>query len=79
MNTDQLQRGKELTEKLATFKSNLQTWEDCKALQEIKVRKSNGYCDFVNTDYIDFDLLKTITIASLSKKIKEAQAEFDAL
>lgn len=66
------------------MRSNLETWESAEEFQEqIALSKyhSNGgrISSWINNNLIDFDHLKLVTVARISKMIAEKEKELEAL
>lgn len=83
MNTDQLNVGKELHEKIESCKSQLSRWRNAVSLTstvELKtVLNGNNRTDYATSKYINFDVLKTLTIDAIKKELNKLEDEFNKL
>lgn len=83
MNTDQLNVGKELHEKIESCKSQLSRWRNAVSLTstvELKtVLNGNSRTDYATSKYINFDVLKTLTIDAIQKELNKLEDEFNKL
>lgn len=78
MTPEQLQKGKKLVVKIKELEDQLSRWVTAKRLflPTIDLYTENGRGSGVDTKYIDFDVIKTLTMASIKKEIDELKQEF---
>lgn len=83
MNTDQLNVGKELHEKIESCKSQLSRWRNAVSLTstvELKcVVNGDSRTNYAASKYINFDVLKTLTIDAIQKELNRLEDEFNKL
>lgn len=84
MTTEQLQNGAKLAEKIEHLETQLAGW---KAAERFSYQYTNLYAplqggrqlDKIETRYIDFEVLKTLTIARIEKELNELKQQFESL
>ena len=82
MTNEQLQNGAKLAEKIATLEAQLLGWQTSKRFyyQTISLYSETGKCyDKMDPKYIDFEVLKTLTIARIEKELNKLKTEFENL
>lgn len=81
MTNEQLEKGQELSHKIEILEKQLKRWK--KAIRitgdEICVKYSDGDKSTVYVKYIDFNIMKTLTIAVIEKELNELRNEFEKL
>ena len=80
MNKDQLTQGKTLDDKIQSIKTQIGYWENASRISSILLYV-NGYntAQNPNLDYVNFEVLKTLTIASLNKELALLEEQFNKL
>lgn len=84
MTTEQLQNGAKLAEAIEKLEAQLAGW---KAAKRFTYQNTNLYVpeqggrqlDKIETQYIDFEVLKTLTIARIEKELNELKQQFEKL
>lgn len=83
MTNEQLQNGAKLAEKIGALEAQLEGW---KRATRFTYENITLYCkgddrsfDKIKTSYIDFDVMKTLTIARIEKELNELKTEFENL
>ena len=83
MNNDQLRTGKNLSESIERLETHKKAWENSTGkINDLNIQVSNNSSTSgfsVNTDYVNFDVLKALTLDTINKKIADLQKEFAAL
>lgn len=83
MTIEQLTKGNELISKIKDLKMNLEVWEKCDSFCfhsiSLSVEKERSGEYRADLKYIDFDVLKKITIADLMKRLNQSTKEFENL
>jgi len=85
MDSDQLKKGNNLSELISTLKVQLFIWANAKRIDNIMIcskhpERVESYCSCnANADHIDFEVLKTLTISTIQKKLAEAEKEFASI
>ena len=80
MNKDQLTQGKALNEKIESIKTQIGYWEKTSRIISISL-----YVDGYNTahnptlDYVNFEVLRTLTIDALKKDLALLEEQFNKL
>lgn len=80
MNKDQLTQGKALNEKIESIKTQIGYWEKTSRISSISL-----YVDGYNTaqnpnlDYVNFEVLRTLTIDALKKDLALLEEQFNKL
>lgn len=77
MTTEQLNKGNVLKNKLDKLYKEIECWKSADSIGEL-VLFGNGRRS-IDTQYIDFEVLKTLVLARLTKCCEEVEAEFSAL
>lgn len=82
MTKEQLQNGKELAEKIEKLEAQLLGWKTANRLyfETIDLYSNDGKrYDKIDRKYIDFEVLKILTIARIEKELNELKTEFEKL
>lgn len=84
MTTEQLQNGAKLAEAIAKLEAQLEGWKAAKRFtyQNINLyvpEQGGRHLDKIETQYIDFEVLKTLTIARIEKELNELKQQFEKL
>lgn len=84
MTNEQLQNGAKLAEQIAKLEAQLQGWELANRFTyqftNLYVSERGGMqLDKIETKYIDFEVLKTLTIARIEKELNELKQQFENL
>ena len=84
MTEEQIVKGRELLDRLNKLKIQKKNWEVVERFISFEVAyrsKTSGYehIFFIDGSCIDFNDLKQLVIAKISKEIEQAQREFNAL
>lgn len=81
MTNEQLNKGQELFHKIEILEKQLKRWK--KAIRipgnEICVTDSDGDKSMVYVKYIDFNVMKTLSVAAIEKELIELKNEFAKL
>lgn len=78
MNSNQLEIGKQLTAALEKLRTQKGVWEKSSSICELQIRSDNDRY-YATSEHVNFDVLKTLTLDTINKKISELQKEFDSL
>ena len=85
MTNEQLQNGKKIAEEIEQLEAQLAGWKYSTGFDYRTITLSanvKGYArtfDKINPAYIDFKVLKTLTIAHIEKELNELKTEFEKL
>lgn len=83
MTNEQLQNGAKLAEKIGALEAQLEGWKRATRFTYENVtlysKGDNQSFDRIKTSYIDFDVMKTLTIARIEKELNELKTEFENL
>lgn len=81
MNNEQLKRGNEIESELQFLKEERDFWTQSTKFDSniIDVRAEHQYIGRVKTRFIDFGIVRTLTLETLNKRITELENEFSAL
>lgn len=83
MDTTKLEKANQLKSTITSITSNLDIWKKAIAISEqIKLRSivNNSYHnEYVNNDFIDFEILRSIMVGKLTTLLEEKQIEFNNL
>lgn len=81
MNIEQLNKGQALSDEIGVIKEMIKRWESSESFGEETVytttEKKNRQS--VSLDYVDFAIVKTLTLSTLQKRLTELQKQFDEL
>lgn len=78
MEREQIKKGIDLIDKINKLEKELAIWEECEKFSEIVISSKERRYE-VSTFWVDFDVVKSITICELKKKLKKLNDEFKAL
>lgn len=83
MTNEQLQNGAKLAEKIGALEAQLEGWKRATHFMYENVtlysKGDDRSFDKIKTSYIDFDVMKTLTIARIEKELNELKTEFENL
>lgn len=84
MTNEQLQNGAKLAEQIEKLEAQLQGWQLANRFTyqciNLYVSERGGMqLDKIETKYIDFEVLKTLTIARIEKELNELKQQFENL
>lgn len=83
MTTEQLQNGKKIAEKIDQLETQLAGWNESDRLFfdtiPLHEKSGNGRQLNLSREYVDFEVLKTLTIARIEKELNELKTEFEKL
>jgi hypothetical protein len=81
MTIEQLKRGRELAQNIEDLKENLENWQRAAAFDgwALSLASENRASIRVKSEFVNFTLLRTVTISSLEEAIRKAEAELAAL
>ena len=79
MITEQLNRGKFLSDKINNLKTQLSFWQNATELNSIALYTKDKGCVQVNKFYVDFEILQACALLRINKELEKAEAEFSAL
>lgn len=83
MTNEQLRNGARLAEQIGALEAQLEGW---KCATRFMYENVTLYCkedgrvfDKIKASYIDFDVMKTLTIARIEKELNKLKTEFEKL
>jgi hypothetical protein len=83
MTNEQLRNGAKLAEQIGALEAQLDGWKRATRFTYENVTlysEGEHQCfDKIKTSYIDFDVMKTLTIARIEKELNELKTEFEKL
>ena len=81
MTREQLFKGVELSKEISNLEEQLSTWKRANRFSDNEARliDDKGYRCTTTTIYVDFNVLKTLTISNIEKKLNELKDEFQKL
>lgn len=80
MTEERLKKSNELLKKIKDYKQEIDFWEKADSFRNRKVQllDNNDYFE-VCTTFIDFEVMKTLTLARLKKELEVLETEFKNL
>ena len=83
MTTEQLENGAKLAEQIGALEEQLEGWKRAARFTYERItlysEGDDRSSDKMKTAYIDFDALKTLTIARIEKELNELKQQFESL
>lgn len=83
MTNEQLQNGKKIAEQIEKLEVQLAGWQESDRLffDTISTHEKSGNGRQLNLsrEYVDFEVLKTLTIARIEKELNELKQQFESL
>lgn len=83
MTNEQLQNGAKLAEQIGALEAQLEGWKRATRFTYDNVtlysKGDDRSFDKIKSAYIDFEVLKTLTIARIEKELNELKTEFEKL
>lgn len=81
MTIEELENGVKLSEKIKVLENELINWKIATKIKNtlLYINVGNGNKQEVQTEYIDFDVLKTLTISRIEKELNELKQQFENL
>ena len=81
MNAEQLERGQILQNEVSKLKKQIYFWEKSKGVKDTIQLDVDCFERWVNVDttFVNFEVLKTLTLSELKKKLNEKETEFKNL
>lgn len=83
MTTEQLENGAKLAEQIGALEAQLEGWKRATRFTYERItlysKGDDRSFDKMKTAYIDFDVLKTLTIARIEKELNELKQQFESL
>lgn len=83
MTTEQLENGAKLAEQIGALEAQLEGWKRATRFTYVQItlysKGDDRSFDKMKTAYIDFDVLKTLTIARIEKELNELKQQFESL
>ena len=84
MNDEQLKRGQELKSEIDKLKNEIEYWEKAECIVEIRMQYTTAYPSesrSVADDgrYVNFDVLKTLTLQSMRTELEKLEKEYREL
>lgn len=83
MTTEQLENGAKLAERIGALEAQLEGWKRATRFTYKRIalysKGDDRSFDQMKTAYIDFDVLKTLTIARIEKELNELKQQFESL
>ena len=84
MTDEQLKRGRELKSKIDRLKGKIGYWEKATCITEIYIQypctypaENRTFTD--NGSYVNFEILKTLTLQAMNKELEELEKEYREL
>lgn len=78
MTQETLKRAIELLRNIDNLKDQRNKWFNTNGLYSVRLKDGNAYTP-AQTNYIDFEVLKTLVLAKINKELEQLQKEFDSL
>lgn len=83
MNNEKLKTANDLSEAIVNLNRQKQYWDNAVRIDALNLtwKNSEGYSCYnsVNTDYVNFEVLRTLTLATINKKLQALETEFENL
>lgn len=85
MNHEKLKKANDLSEKIEKVEEERDKWNTSSGPNYLGImtcRRANNLreqAESVNLDYVDFEVLKTLALSKINKRLAELQSEFDNL
>lgn len=83
MDNDKLEKAIALYNQIEELEKLLNIWEKSVSISTINVTFTNMYngisSENLKSDYIDFDVLKVLTVNSIKKRLQELKTEYENL
>lgn len=83
MTNEQLQKGKTLSEQIGALEAQLEGWKRATRFMYENVtlfcKEDEWVFDKIKTSFIDFDVMKTLTIARIEKELSKLKTDFENL
>ena len=83
MTNEQLQNGAKLAEQIGALEAQLEGWKRATRFMYENVtlfcKEDGRVFDKIKTSFIDFDVMKTLTIARIEKDLNKLKTEFENL
>jgi len=83
MTNEQLKNGAKLAEQIGALEAQLDGWKRATRFTYDNVtlysKGDNQSFDKIKTSYIDFEVMKTLTIARIEKELSELKTKFENL
>lgn len=76
MNAEKLEQANSLSDRIKEIKNQIDSLTQSHSISESKISTSTGY---LYTKFVDFKLLKTITLAQLQEQLSKLETEFNNL
>lgn len=84
MTDEELKQGQELKAKIDRLKGNIEYWEKATNIIEIRLQYSNAYPSESRTFtdegyYVNFEVLKTLTLQAMRTELEKFEKEYGEL
>ena len=84
MTDEQLTRGKALKEKIDELRKRISKWERANRIHSVTIHYPTDYPaggnDYIDSGlYVNFDVLKTLTLQAMRTKLEELEKEYREL
>lgn len=83
MDFEKLQKANDLGKELDRLEKKLQIWKKAERLDSIDISHLNFHGgrnqESVSNEFVDFEVLKTLTISAIEKRLQEVKNEFEQL
>lgn len=80
MTEERLKKANELSERIKEYKKEIEAWEFAKGFKYKSVQLSNDCnCAEVKTNFINFEVMKVLTLDRLKKDLDALETEFKNL
>jgi hypothetical protein len=83
MDNDKLQKGIDLKDKIEQLEKRLNIWEKSERFTSINIVFINGYngrnTENMDSEFVNFEVLKALTIDSIKKELTQLKAEYENL
>lgn len=79
MTEEKLKRGQELLTITRQLKNSYENWQNANSIHLLELETSRGTYYSGDKRWVNFDDLKLLALAKISKRLEEVQTEFDNL
>lgn len=82
MNEDQLKKGNAILKEIEELKGQLNDWNDSDKIYDLELqgtRNNAGFRRSVRTSFVDFEVLKTLSVSKIREQLSEKEKEFQKM
>lgn len=82
MDNDKLKKGLSLSQKIDELKSELENWTDSKSIYCLEIqgeRNNAGFRKQARTSFVNFEVIKSLTLSEIGKQLQQLEVEFGKL